>query len=37
MRDVCAGFETKLAEFNGETNHVHLLVNFPPRSRSHGW
>ncbi len=31
MRAVCADFETELAEFNGETNHVHLLVNFPPK------
>lgn len=31
MRDVCADFETELVEFNGEANHVHLLVNFPPK------
>ncbi len=31
MRDVCADFETELAEFNGEANHVHLLVDFPPK------
>ena len=31
MRDVCADFETDLAEFNGEHNHVHLLVHFPPK------
>ncbi|MEV4549315.1 IS200/IS605 family transposase [Nonomuraea wenchangensis] len=31
MRDVCADFETELSEFNGENNHVHLLVNFPPK------
>jgi putative transposase len=30
MRDVCAGFGAELREFNGESNHVHLLVNFPP-------
>lgn len=30
MRAVCADFGTELAEFNGEANHVHLLVNFPP-------
>ena len=30
MRDVCADFGTELREFNGEANHVHLLVNFPP-------
>jgi putative transposase len=31
MRDVCTDFETKLADFNGESSHVHLLVNFPPK------
>ncbi|MDQ1248412.1 MAG: REP-associated tyrosine transposase [Actinomycetota bacterium] len=31
MRAVCADFETELVEFNGEVNHVHLLVNFPPK------
>jgi putative transposase len=31
MRAVCADFDTELAEFNGEANHVHLLVNFPPK------
>ena len=31
MRDVCTDFEVELVEFNGEDNHVHLLVNFPPK------
>ena len=31
IRAVCADFETELVEFNGENNHVHLLVNFPPK------
>ena len=31
MRAVCADFEVELVEFNGESNHVHLLVNFPPK------
>ncbi|MEV5412631.1 IS200/IS605 family transposase [Thermopolyspora sp. NPDC052614] len=31
MREVCADFECELTEFNGESNHVHLLVNFPPK------
>ncbi|MFI7701306.1 IS200/IS605 family transposase [Nonomuraea sp. NPDC049480] len=31
MRSVCAGFETQLTEFNGENNHVRLLVGFPPK------
>jgi putative transposase len=32
MRAVCADLETELVEFNGENNHVHLLVNFPPKA-----
>jgi putative transposase len=31
MRSVCADFEVELVEFNGENNHVHLLVSFPPK------
>jgi REP element-mobilizing transposase RayT len=31
MRAVCADFECELVEFHGETNHVHLLVDFPPK------
>ncbi|MBO0653979.1 IS200/IS605 family transposase [Streptomyces triculaminicus] len=31
MRSVCEDFEVELVEFNGENNHVHLLVNFPPK------
>lgn len=31
FRDVCSDFEAELAEFNGEANHVHLLVHFPPK------
>ncbi len=31
MRAVCADFECELVEFNGENNHAHLLVNFPPK------
>ena len=28
---VCADFEAKLVEFDGEDDHVHLLVNYPPK------
>jgi putative transposase len=28
---VCAGFEVELREFNGETDHVHHLVHYPPK------
>ncbi len=31
MRAVCADFECELVEFNGEGEHVHLLVDFPPK------
>ncbi|MCX4537860.1 IS200/IS605 family transposase [Streptomyces sp. NBC_00841] len=31
MREVCASFETELREFNGEADHVHLLVHYPPK------
>ena len=31
MPAVCADFETELVEFNGENNHVHPLVNYPPK------
>ncbi|MDR0478317.1 MAG: IS200/IS605 family transposase [Burkholderiaceae bacterium] len=28
---VCLDFEAQLAEFDGEDDHVHLLVNYPPK------
>ena len=31
MREVCADFEAELKEFNGEDDHVHLLVHDPPK------
>ncbi|MFI7446148.1 IS200/IS605 family transposase [Nonomuraea sp. NPDC049714] len=31
MREVCADFEVVLREFNGEDDHVHLLVHYPPK------
>ncbi|GAN49082.1 IS200/IS605 family transposase [Methylobacterium radiotolerans] len=30
---VCANFEVELREFNGEGDHVHLLVFYPPKVR----
>lgn len=30
MREVCADFKVELREFNGEHDHVHLLVHYPP-------
>ncbi|HEX7267200.1 MAG TPA: IS200/IS605 family transposase [Streptosporangiaceae bacterium] len=31
MRKVCADFGAKLREFNGADDHVHLLVEYPPK------
>lgn len=31
MRKVCEDFEADLIEFNGEEDHVHLLVHYPPK------
>ncbi|MEN3586492.1 IS200/IS605 family transposase [Streptomyces sp. ZYX-F-203] len=31
MRKVCEDFEAELVEFNGEDDHVHLLVHYPPK------
>ena len=28
---VCKDFEAELVEFDGEDDHVHLLVNYPPK------
>jgi len=32
MRKVCGDFEGELREFNGEPDHVHLLVLYVPKS-----
>ncbi len=32
MRSVCTDFGCELVEFNGEDNHIHLQVNFPPEA-----
>ena len=29
--NVCRDFEAELIEFEGEEDHVHLLVNYPPK------
>ena len=31
FRNVCSDFEADLVEFNGESDHIHLLVNYPPK------
>ena len=28
---VCVDFESQLVQMDGESNHVHLLVNYPPK------
>jgi putative transposase len=33
FRSVCADFEVALQEFNGERQHVHLVVTYPPKFR----
>ena len=31
FRNICTDFEAQLIEFEGEKDHVHLLVNYPPK------
>ena len=31
FRDVCQKFESELVKMNGGTEHVHLLLNYPPK------
>ena len=31
FESVCTVFEAQLVEFDGENDHVHLLVNYPPK------
>lgn len=31
LKEVCDSFEVELTEFNGERDHVHLLVQYPPK------
>lgn len=31
FKGVCGQFEAELVEFDGEENHVHLLINYPPK------
>jgi putative transposase len=28
---VCTDFEAQLVEMNGQTDHLHLLINYPPK------
>lgn len=31
FKNICSDFEAHLIEFEGETDHVHLLVEYPPK------
>ncbi len=31
MRDVCTNFGAESGEFNGETDHAHQLLHYPPK------
>lgn len=31
MIEVCDSFGAELVEFNGDSDHVHLLVHYPPK------
>ena len=31
LANVCRDFDAQLMEFNGEHDHVHLLINYPPK------
>jgi putative transposase len=31
LENVCKDFNAELVEFDGEKEHVHLLVNYPPK------
>jgi putative transposase len=31
FQNVCKDFEATLVEFEGENDHVHLLINYPPK------
>ena len=31
FKNICTRFDATLMEFNGETEHVHLLISYPPK------
>lgn len=31
FKTICLDFESELVEFNGEHDHVHLLISYPPK------
>ena len=34
---ICRDFDARLAEMDGERDHVHLLVEYPPKVASPRW
>ncbi|MEI6806848.1 MAG: IS200/IS605 family transposase, partial [Myxococcaceae bacterium] len=32
FQKICGDFDSHLVEFDGESDHVHLLVNYPPKT-----
>ncbi len=34
FQSVCLSWDCELIEFNGESDHVHLLVSFPPQKKT---
>ncbi|MFT2111970.1 transposase [Marinomonas sp. 2405UD68-3] len=33
MRDIATGFEVEITAFNGESDHIHLLIYHRPKGR----
>jgi putative transposase len=31
FESICKDFESELTEFNGEADHIHILINYPPK------
>jgi len=31
FKKICKDFESELVEFNGESDHIHILINYPPK------
>lgn len=31
FKNVCLNFEAECVEFDGESDHIHLLINYPPK------
>lgn len=31
FQSICQDFESELVEFNGEEDHIHLLIGYPPK------